>query len=300
MTTTPLPSSVSATTESIDTTEAVDSVETGVDGTPFDPTGETTDPDCGLSRQQRSEQTARLLAAAHATTDAEERDELLGRVVVINRGVAEAVASRFRNRGIPQDDLRQVAYEGLTKAVRRFDPELRNDLLTYAVPTIRGELQRYFRDQGWTVRPPRRIQELQWRVTQAVEQLTQEHGREPTDQEIANVLGTTVEEYRDAANAFGCFQPTSLDQPVAYETETSIGDLIAGVDDDGSAAEARMTLAPVVRRLPERHRRILYLRFFEDLTQEEIGHDLGVTQMQVSRLLSRILGDLRAELRDAG
>lgn len=300
MTTTPLPSSVSATTESIDTTEAVDSVETGVDGTPFDPTGETTDPDCGLNRQQRSEQTARLLAAAHATTDAEERDELLGRVVVINRGVAEAVASRFRNRGIPQDDLRQVAYEGLTKAVRRFDPELRNDLLTYAVPTIRGELQRYFRDQGWTVRPPRRIQELQWRVTQAVEQLTQENGREPTDQEIANVLGTTVEEYRDAANAFGCFQPTSLDQPVAYETETSIGDLIAGVDDDGSAAEARMTLAPVVRRLPERHRRILYLRFFEDLTQEEIGHDLGVTQMQVSRLLSRILGDLRAELRDAG
>lgn len=300
MTTTPLPSSVSATTESIDTTEAVDSVETGVDGTPFDPTGETTDPDCGLSRQQRSEQTARLLAAAHATTDAEERDELLGRVVVINRGVAEAVASRFRNRGIPQDDLRQVAYEGLTKAVRRFDPELRNDLLTYAVPTIRGELQRYFRDQGWTVRPPRRIQELQWRVTQAVEQLAQEHGREPTDQEIANVLGTTVEEYRDAANAFGCFQPTSLDQPVAFETETSIGDLIAGVDDDGSAAEARMTLAPVVRRLPERHRRILYLRFFEDLTQEEIGHDLGVTQMQVSRLLSRILGDLRAELRDAG
>lgn len=260
----------------------------------------TADPDCGLSRQERSEQTTRLLDAAHRSADDQERDELLGRVVVINRGVAEAVASRFRNRGVAQEDLRQVAYEGLTKAVRRFDPTLRNDLLTYAVPTIRGELQRYFRDQGWTVRPPRRIQELQWRVSRVVEQLTQEHGREPSDQEIADVLGTSVEEYRDAATAFGCFQPTSLDQPLGRETETSIGDLIAGVDDDESASEARMTLAPVVRRLPERHRRILYLRFFEDLTQEEIGHDLGVTQMQVSRLLSRILGDLRAELREAG
>lgn len=303
MTTTPLaPAGTGADTDTRTDSAAHSATDGATDSlvAPVDRIDATADPDCGLSRQERGEETERLLRAAHASTDPDERDELLGRVVVINRGVAEAVASRFRNRGVAQDDLRQVAYEGLTKAVRRFDPTLRNDLLTYAVPTIRGELQRYFRDHGWTVRPPRRIQELQWRVSRVVEQLTQEHGREPTDQEIADVLGTSVEEYRDAATAFGCFQPASLDQPVGRETDTSIGDLIAGVDDDESASEARMTLAPVVRRLPERHRRILYLRFFEDLTQEEIGHDLGVTQMQVSRLLSRILGDLRAELREAG
>lgn len=260
----------------------------------------TRDPDCGLTRPERAEHTARLLDEAQHSDDAGEREEVLGRVIVINRGVAEAVAARFRNRGIPQEDLRQVAYEGLTKAVHRFDPELRNDLLTYAVPTIRGELQRYFRDQGWTVRPPRRIQELQWRVNQVIERLTQERGREPSEDEIAAELDTTVEEYRDAASAFGCFQPASLDQPVGHEGETPVGELIAGADADGPATEARMLLAPVVRRLPERHRRILYLRFFEDLTQEEIGRDLGVTQMQVSRLLSRILGDLRDELKEAG
>lgn len=266
---------------------------------PLDLVDPTTDPDCGLTRPERSEQTARLLDLARSSDDPDERDQVLARVVVINRGVAEAVAARFRNRGVPQEDLHQVAYEGLTKAVRRFDPQLRNDLLTYAVPTIRGELQRYFRDQGWTVRPPRRIQELQWRLNQVIERLTQDHGREPTEQEIADGLGTTVAEYRDAAEAFGCFQPASLDQPVGPRTETSVGELIAD-EDAGSSAEARMLLAPVVRRLPERHRRILYLRFFEDLTQEEIGKDLGVTQMQVSRLLTRILGDLRAELREAG
>ncbi|CAI9407179.1 sigma-70 family RNA polymerase sigma factor [Nocardioides sp. T2.26MG-1] len=257
-------------------------------------------PEGGLSRSERAELTTRLLEVAAATRDAAERDEVLGRVVLVNRGVADAVAARFRNRGVAQEDLRQVAYEGLTKAVRRFDPTLRHDLLTYAVPTIRGELQRYFRDQGWTVRPPRRIQELQWRVNQVVERLTQDLGHEPSEQEIADELGTSVEDYRDAAAAFGCFQPTSLDQPLAHETATAMGDLITDEEDASSPAEARLMLAPVVRRLPERHRRILYLRFFEDLTQEEIGQDLGVTQMQVSRLLSRILGDLRDELRQAG
>ena len=116
--------------------------------------------DCGLSRTQRAEQTARLLNEAHHTDDPEEAEALRARVVLINRGVAEAVARRYRQRGLAQEDLDQVAYEGLTKAVARFDPALRNDLLTFAVPTIRGELQRYFRDQGWTVRPPRRIQEV--------------------------------------------------------------------------------------------------------------------------------------------
>ncbi|HTW16999.1 MAG TPA: sigma-70 family RNA polymerase sigma factor [Nocardioides sp.] len=251
--------------------------------------------DRGLTRRQRSERTAELLDRA-CEADEDTRRRLLEQVVLINRGVAEAVASRYRNRGIAQDDLVQVAYEGLTKAVMRFDPHLRNDLLTYAVPTIRGEIQRYFRDQGWTVRPPRRIQELQWRVNRAQEDLAQELGREPTDAEVMGHLDIGVEEYREAHEASGCFQPTSLDLPVGQESPTTLGALIAEDDVDRDAADARVTLAPVVRRLSERDRRILYLRFFEDRTQEEIGADLGVTQMQVSRLLSRILQDIRAEV----
>ncbi len=252
--------------------------------------------DCGLNRVERAEHTARLIAAAQQTTDPAEADELHSYVVLINRGVAESVARRYRNRGVPLDDLNQVAFEGLTKAVGRFDPTLRNDLLTFAVPTIRGELQRYFRDQGWTVRPPRRVQEVQGRASRLMGTLEQRLGREPTDVEVAAELDVPVEEYRESMAAYGCFQPTSLDQPAGIETGT-LGELIAE-DEDHEASEARVMLAPVVRRLSERDRRILYLRFFEDLTQDEIGRDLGVTQMQVSRLLTRILGTVRVGLEE--
>src|SRR4051795_13119545 len=161
----------------------------------------TAGPDCGLSRSERAELTSRLLAEAHACSDPSEARRLREQVVLINRGVAESVAARFRNRGVAQEDLVQVAYEGLTKAVARFDPSLRNDLLTFAVPTIRGELQRYFRDQGWTVRPPRRIQEVQGRAQIAIRDLEQLLGREPDDAEVADELGVSVEEYGEAMAA---------------------------------------------------------------------------------------------------
>jgi RNA polymerase sigma-B factor len=254
------------------------------------------DGDRGLSRTERSERTAALIAEAHSCGDEDRKQELLGEVILINRGVAEAVASRYRGRGISQDDLIQVAYEGLTKAVQRFDPSTRNDLLTYAVPTIRGEVMRHFRDHGWSVRPPRRVQELQWRVNQCIERLEHDLGREPRAAEVIEELGIEEAEYREALEAFGCFQPTSLDQPVRTDATSSIGELIPDVADQQAAADARVALAPVVRRLSERDRRILHLRYFEDLTQAEIGEDLGVTQMQVSRLLSRILGTLREDL----
>ncbi|MQW75415.1 sigma-70 family RNA polymerase sigma factor [Nocardioides sp. dk4132] len=256
------------------------------------------DGDRGKTRQQRSELTRDLLDRAAAATDPTTRAALLEEVVLVNRGVAEAVAARYRNRGIAQDDLVQVAYEGLTKAVKRFDPELRNDLLTYAVPTIRGEVQRYFRDQGWTVRPPRRIQELQWRVNRCLDNLGHELGREPSDEEVMSRLDLDATEYREVVEAFGCFQPTSLDNPVSVDGATTLGELIADEDHARRASEARVVLAPVVRQLSERDRRILYLRFFEDRTQEQIGNELGVTQMQVSRLLSRILRRLREQVED--
>jgi len=254
------------------------------------------DGDRGISRAERSARTAELLDRAACCSDEQERDDLLNDVILLNRGVAEAVASRYQGRGIARDDLQQVAYEGLTKAVHRFDPETRNDLLTFAVPTIRGELLRHFRDHGWSVRPPRRVQELQWRVNQKIEELEQELGHEPSDSEIKESLEISDDEYREAIEAFGCFQPTSLEQPATADSAATLGDFVPEEDHDSAASEARVILSPVVRRLPERDRRILQLRFFEDLTQAEIGEDLGVTQMQVSRLLSRILDDLRSEL----
>ncbi|WP_243060975.1 sigma-70 family RNA polymerase sigma factor [Nocardioides sp. SR21] len=250
--------------------------------------------EAALTRSERIELTARLLRAAWHCDDPEEAADLREQVVLLNRGVAEAVALRYRNRGLAQDDLNQVAYEGLTKAVLRFDPTLRKDLLSYAVPTIRGELQRYFRDHGWVVRPPRRIQEQQWQVGQLIEELGHELGTEPTAADVADALGVPVEEYRETLSAFGCFQPASLDQSTVGGS--TVADLLISEDRDGEAADARVALAPVVRGLSERDRLVLYLRYFEDRTQEEIGQDLGVTQMQVSRLLNRILGTLRDEL----
>ena len=260
---------------------------------------ETRSSDCGLNRAERSRQTEALLRAAQNARNEEDANRYEARAVLINRGVAEAVARRYRERGIAQEDLNQVAYEGLTKAVSRFDPNRRHDLLTFAVPTIRGELQRYFRDHGWSVRPPRRIQELQGRASAVVRDLEQSLGREPSEAEVAEELDVPTEEYAEAMAATGCFRPTSLDLPVGQETG-SLGDLLPDQrgDQEHEASEARVMLAPVVRQLPERDRRIIFLRFFEDRTQAEIGADLGVTQMQVSRLLSRILNDLRDRLEE--
>ena len=249
-----------------------------------------------LTHTERSELTDLLLRAAHETDDAAERDELLERVVLMNRRVAQAVARRYRRRGVPDEDLEQAAYEGLTKAVQKFDPRLRNDLLTYAVPTIRGEVQRYFRDQSWTVRPPRRLQELQRKMNNAIEQLGAELGREPDEEELQRHLGISAEEYRETLASFGCFQPPSLDQPLRSAPEFTLGDALASPTTGHEAVEARILLAHAVRDLSERDRRILYMRFFEDRTQQEIGDELGVTQMHVSRLLARILEKLRGEI----
>ena len=255
------------------------------------------DGDRGLDRAARSRRTADLLAAAGSCADDARRGALLDEVIVINRGVAEAVASRFRNRGVALEDLHQVAYLGLTRAVHRYDPTQADDLLTYAVPTIRGELQRYFRDHGWAVRPTRRVQELQWHINQAIDRLSQDHGREPDTGELCAELDLSYAEYAEAMAAFGCFQPASLDRPVAADSGATVGELLGEAQPVG-AVEARVVLQPVIRRLNDRERRILYLRFFEERTQQEIGEELGVTQMQVSRLLKRIFERLRADLDD--
>jgi RNA polymerase sigma-B factor len=146
------------------------------------------------------------------------------------------------------------------------------------------------------VRPPRRLQEMQWKVSRSIEALEQELGREPSDEELCSRLECSPEELSETVQSYGCFQPPSLDRPVAGADGLTLGDVIADEEVAQGAAEARATLAPVVRQLSQRDRRILYLRFFEDQSQKEIGEELGVTQMQVSRLLERIMRDLRLQL----
>jgi RNA polymerase sigma-B factor len=174
---------------------------------------------------------------------------------------------------------------------------VRPDLLTYAVPTIRGEITRHFRDHGWMVRPPRRIQEMQWQITRSSERLSSELGRTPTGQEISDDLGCEEAAVSEAVQAFGSFSPVSLDRLALESGDLTLGDLLTTDDqDEMHFVEARVGLGPALRRLGARERRILFMRFFEDRTQTEIAEVLGVTQMQVSRLLSRILRDLRGEL----
>ncbi|HEV7876328.1 MAG TPA: sigma-70 family RNA polymerase sigma factor [Nocardioides sp.] len=248
------------------------------------------------SRQDRREATGRLLARAAATQNDLVRKRLRDEVVRLNMDIAESVASRFRNRGIPDDDLTQVACLGLVKAAQRFDPAYAGDFLSFAVPTIRGEVRRYFRDHGWVVRPPRHIQEIQARIGAVEDELTQLLGRTARPHELAVHLGEDEGEVVEALSANGCFVPTSLDLAVGSEEKSTLGERIASEDLGPFAVDARVILAPAVKQLSARDQRILYLRFFEGRNQREIGDEIGVTQMQVSRLLARILRDLRRSL----
>jgi len=171
------------------------------------------------------------------------------------------------------------------------------------VPTIRGELKKHFRDQGWMVRPPRRVQEAQARITRAEGSLSQELGRAVRPTELADHLGLELDDVIEALAADGCFSPSSLDRPVSPSGDTTgvaLVDFLGEADQATPAAEARVVLAPVVKKLKPRDRRIVYLRFFEQKSQQEIADEIGVTQMQVSRLLARILRDLYRDLNSTG
>ncbi len=250
------------------------------------------------SPQDRGAHTRELFLLAASTSSPEERQRLIESVIVLHVGLAHAEAARYRSRGVAIDDLRQVAALALTKAARGFDVTSGHDFLSYAVPTIRGELRKYFRDHGWMIRPPRRIQELQARINVAESELSNKLGRSPQPVEIADHLGECPESVIEALASDGCFVPASLDHPAGADSTSTLGELLPLDDDDQQASEARMVLRPVLRRLGERDRQILVMRFYEGLTQREIAARIGVTQMQVSRLLTRILGQLRTGVGD--
>jgi len=241
------------------------------------------------------EEVRHLFRAYQKSTDDEERAALRERLVEQFIGLVEFLARRFRNRGEPVEDLVQVGTIGLLKAIERFDLDREVEFSTYATPTIVGELKRHFRDKGWAVRVPRRLQELHLELTKIVGQLGHDLGRSPTVAEIAQAAGTTEEEVLEGLEIAQAYNFTSLDAPIESGEGSSISfaEQLGAEDEHLENLEYRASLAPEMAKLPERERRIIYLRFFKGLTQSEIAERLGISQMHVSRLLNRTLTQLR-------
>lgn len=233
----------------------------------------------------------RKFAEFAETRSPKTRDEL----IEAHLGLAEYLARRFSNRGEPLDDLTQVASVGLLKAVDRFDPTRGVEFSTYATHTIVGELKRHFRDKGWAVRAPRRMQELYLRLGRIVSTLSQELGRSPTIPELAADAQVSEEEVLEALEAGQAYRFASLDAPSPGEDEGDTMSSQLGEEDAGMIdAEHRVALSPLLAQLPKREQVILHLRFFEGLTQSGIAERLGISQMHVSRLLARSLAQLRS------
>jgi RNA polymerase sigma-B factor len=236
------------------------------------------------------EDTKELFRRLRETGDPEIRETL----AQLHLPLVEYLARRFKDRGEPVDDLVQVGSVGLLKAIDRFDVDRGVEFSTYATPTIVGELKRYFRDKGWAVRVPRRLQELSLRMNKIVAQLTQELGRSPTISELAEVAEVSEEEVLEALESGQAYSTTSLDAPSGEEEDAPERMERMGEDDlQLENLEYFASLAPLIEQLPERERQILYLRFFKGMTQSTIAEQIGISQMHVSRLLSRTLAFLR-------
>ena len=221
-------------------------------------------------------------------------------LIEAHRPLATHLARRYANRGEPLDDLVQVASVGLLKAVERFDPERGLEFSTFATATVEGELKRHFRDKTWSVRVPRRSQELHLRIAPTVAELSQRLGRPPRIPEIAQELGIRDEEVLEAMEAGGAYRSASLDAPGSEDREASgLAGRLGAPDANFDLVEHRVVIERALDSLPEREQTILRLRFFEDLTQAEIADRVGVSQMHVSRLLARSLASLRQQLRTA-
>jgi RNA polymerase sigma-B factor len=220
------------------------------------------------------------------------REELVHRFLPL----AERLARRYKRRGDGVEDLVQVASVGLVKAVDRFEPERGTAFSSYAVPTIVGEIKRHFRDQGWSVRLPRAMQERVLKVESAMAELAVNLGRSPTPAEVANVLELSTEEVLEAQDAATAYDAVSLDaqRPGDDEEGPALQHAVGEEDERFELIELGSAIAPTVRAMSDREREILRLRFVEDLTQSEIGERLGISQMHVSRLIRRSLNRLQA------
>ncbi|MFF0896723.1 SigB/SigF/SigG family RNA polymerase sigma factor [Streptomyces sp. NPDC003278] len=254
-------------------------------------------PASGRRTHDDAPDTAALFARLAELEEGPERDAVRDELVTAWLPMAHRIAGRFRDRGEAVEDLRQVAALGLVKAIDRFDPS-RGAFESYAVPTITGEVKRHFRDRMWALRVPRRVQELRNRVRVARRELTQNPGTpEPTSADIAAHTGLTEEEVAAGMEALESFSTLSLDAELSSGDDGySLADTLGAADGAFDVVVDREAAKEGLRRLPERERAILYMRFFEDMTQSRIAVRLGISQMHVSRLISRSCARVRDEV----
>lgn len=220
-------------------------------------------------------------------------------IVTTAMPLAQNIAQRFSGRGEDMDDLNQVAYVGLLQAIDRFDAEKGRGFVAYAVPTVMGEIRRYFRDHAWSTHVPRRLKDLTVGINKVTDDLAQRLGRSPTAAEIAAEIGAETGEVIEALAARSAYQPASLDTPLDLSDDGSgatLADTLGEEDGELAKSERYLLLRPLLERVPERERRILMLRFFEEKSQSDIAREIGVSQVHVSRLLARTLADMRSRL----
>ncbi|MFG2814695.1 RNA polymerase sigma factor SigF [Streptomyces sp. NPDC004673] len=239
-----------------------------------------------------------FLRLAALGEDSPERGYVRDTLIELNLPLVRYAAARFRSRNEPMEDIVQVGTIGLIKAIDRFDCERGVEFPTFAMPTVVGEIKRFFRDTSWSVRVPRRLQELRLALTKASDELSQRLDRSPTVPELAAALGVSEEDVVDGLAVGNAYTASSLDSPAPEDDggEGSLADRLGYEDTALEGVEYRESLKPLLAKLPPRERRIIMLRFFANMTQSQIGEEVGISQMHVSRLLTRTLSQLREGL----
>lgn len=244
------------------------------------------------------ERTRELFRRYKEEGDEEAREQL----IVSHVNLVRYIAAKFKNRGEPLDDLIQVGTIGLIKAIDRFDPSRGLEFTTYATPTIMGEIKRHFRDKGWTIRVPRRLQELSAKVNSATDELTARLQRSPSIEEVAEYLGTTADEVLEAMESSSAYSSVPLEAQGGNEDDDapSVIDRYASVDGDLEASDDRMVLEEVIGEFPEADQQAIRMRFIDGMTQVEIAKRLGISQVQVSRMLRRALRRIQDKIDPEG
>jgi RNA polymerase sigma-B factor len=245
------------------------------------------------------EELRRLHRLYRETTDARERDRIREQLVRGYESLVHFLARRFQNRGEPLEDVVQVGFLGLIKAIDRFDPDMGNEFTTFATPTILGEIRRYFRDKGWAIRFPRRLQELYQQVVRTNELMKNELSRQPTVAEVAGRLGVEPDDVLEAMEMSTALTPLSIDATVGGSGEDDgrqLSESVGSDDPNLDRVEMREVLERAMRHLNERERQIMIMRFFDEMSQSEVAKRLGISQMHVSRLQRAALEQLREYL----
>ncbi|MEU7002715.1 SigB/SigF/SigG family RNA polymerase sigma factor [Nonomuraea sp. NPDC046570] len=238
-----------------------------------------------------------LAELAHPETPDSVRERLRERIVEMHRPMAAEIARRYRYRGEPTEDLLQAAYVGLMKAINGFDADLGHAFRGYAVVTMTGEVKRHFRDRTWAIRVPRLYQERRSELNRLVADLSQDLGRSPTIAELAARMNISEEDVLLTLDASAAYSTLSLDAPLGSDDDAgSLGDVIPEVDDTLTTMLDAHAVKPLIDALPTRERNILLLRFFGNMTQAEIATEFGISQMHVSRILRKVLDQLRTQL----